>query len=111
MSSEATVAGVHPSARAAAWTLMIAAAAILMITMGARQTLGLFLSPLNTATGLGIASISFALAVGQFMWGVAQPVFGAIADRYGPTRVIVAGGVHAGARHGADALHQQSNGR
>lgn len=74
-----------------AWMLMLAAAAILMLTMGARQTMGLFLSPLNTATGLGIASISLALAVGQLMWGVAQPVFGAVADRYGSMRVIVIG--------------------
>lgn len=74
-----------------AWMLMLAAAAILMLTMGARQTMGLFLSPLNTATGLGIASISLALAVGQLMWGVAQPVFGAVADRYGSMRVIIIG--------------------
>ena len=93
MSSEATVAGVHPSARAAAWTLVITAAAIMMITTGVRQSLGLFVSPLNTSTGLGIVGISFALAVGQFFWGATQPVFGAIADRYGPTRVIMAGGV------------------
>ncbi len=73
------------------WPLMIAAAAILMITMGARQTTGLFISPINTATGLGIVSISFALAVGQLMWGVAQPVFGAVADKYGASRVIMAG--------------------
>ncbi|MGI9026538.1 MAG: MFS transporter [Burkholderiaceae bacterium] len=73
------------------WPLMIAAAAILMITMGARQTTGLFISPINTATGLGIVSISFALAVGQLMWGVAQPVFGAVADKYGASRVIIAG--------------------
>jgi predicted MFS family arabinose efflux permease len=73
------------------WLFMTIAAAILMITMGARQSLGLFVSPLNTHTGLGIASISFALAVGQFMWGLAQPVFGAAADRWGPGRVIVLG--------------------
>ena len=75
----------------AAWLLILAASAILMITMGARLTTGLFLSPLNTATGLGVATISFALAVGQFMWGASQPVFGAIADKYGPARVIVLG--------------------
>lgn len=75
------------------WTLMLTAAAILMITMGARQSLGLFVSPLNTGTGLGIVAISFAMAVGQFMWGASQPVFGAIADRYGPFWVIVAGAV------------------
>jgi MFS family permease len=79
------------TASRAAWALMLAAAAIMMLTMGARQTMGLFLSPLNTATGLGIASISLALAVGQLMWGVAQPVFGAVADRYGSMRVIIIG--------------------
>ena len=76
---------------AALWPLMLTAAAILMITMGARQSLGLFVSPLNSSTGLGIVAISFALAVGQFVWGVSQPVFGAIADKYGPSRVIIAG--------------------
>ena len=80
----------HNTSRAA-WALMVTAAAIMMLTMGARQTMGLFLSPLNTATGLGIASISLALAVGQLMWGVAQPIFGAVADRYGSMRVIIIG--------------------
>jgi MFS family permease len=69
----------------------IAAASILMITMGARQSLGLFVSPLNTATGLGITTISFAYAVAQLMWGVAQPFAGGIADRYGPSRVLMGG--------------------
>jgi MFS family permease len=75
------------------WALAIAGAAILAITMGIRQSLGLFVSPLNTATGLGIVTVSFTLAVGQFVWGAAQPVFGAIADRVGPVRVMMAGAV------------------
>ncbi len=73
------------------WPLMLAAAAILMVTMGARQTTGLFVSPINTSTGLGIVSISFALAIGQFVWGAAQPIFGAVADKYGASRVIFFG--------------------
>ena len=77
----------------AAWLLTLAAAAILMITMGARLTTGLFVSPINTSTGLGIVSISFAMAVGQFMWGASQPIFGAIADKHGPGKVIVAGAI------------------
>ena len=68
-----------------------AAAAILMVTMGLRQSLGLFVSPLNTSTGLGLVTISFALAVAQFVWGAIQPVAGAVADRYGPGRVLIAG--------------------
>ena len=70
------------------WLFMVIAAAILMITMGARQSMGLFVSPLNTHTGLGIATISLAMAIGQFVWGVSQPIFGAMADRWGPVRVI-----------------------
>jgi MFS family permease len=75
----------------AAWMLILAASAILMITMGARLTTGLFMSPINTSTGLGIASISFAMAVGQFVWGAAQPVFGAVADKWGSAKVIIVG--------------------
>lgn len=71
--------------------IMLSAAAILAITMGARQSVGLFVSPINASTGLGIVSISFALAVGQFMWGLAQPVFGAVADKRGSYGVIVVG--------------------
>ncbi len=69
----------------------LAAAAVLLVTMGARQSLGLFISPLHGSTGLGIASISLALAVAQLMWGVIQPIAGAAADRHGPARVLVAG--------------------
>ena len=75
----------------ALWAVTLSAAGILMVTMGARQSLGLFLAPLNTTTGLGIASISLAMAVGQFMWGAVQPIAGAIADRYGPSRVLLGG--------------------
>lgn len=77
----------------AAWMLILAASAILMITMGARLTTGLFMSPINTSTGLGIASISFAMAIGQFVWGAAQPIFGAAADKWGSVKVIIVGAV------------------
>jgi len=71
------------------WVLLaISAAALLAVTMGSRLSLGLFVSPLNTATGLGIASISFAMAINQFVWGAIQPVAGALADRYGAGRVL-----------------------
>ena len=71
--------------------ITLAAAGILMVTMGARQSLGLFVGPLNTSTGLGIVAISFALAVGQFAWGAVQPLAGAAADRLGPRPVLLAG--------------------
>ena len=69
----------------------LAAAGILMITMGIRQSFGLFVSPISQSTGLGIASISLALAIGQFTWGAIQPIAGAVADRFGPGPVLVAG--------------------
>lgn len=71
--------------------LMATAAAILMITMGIRQTLGLFIAPIIDSTHVGYAAMSFALAVGQLSWGIAQPGFGALADRYGAYRVLLAG--------------------
>ncbi len=70
----------------------LAAAGIMMVTMGTRQSLGLFIGPIATSTGIGIASISLALAIGQFTWGAIQPVAGAVADHYGP-RVVLIGGV------------------
>ena len=73
------------------WALILFAGALLMVTMGSRQTLGLFVSPLNTATGLGIVSISFAMAIAQFVWGAVQPIAGAFADRYGAGRVLAVG--------------------
>ena len=81
------------TARRTFWTLVLSSAAILAVTMGIRQSTGLFVSPLNSATGLGIVTISFALAVGQFVWGAAQPLFGMLADRVGSFRVIVFGAV------------------
>jgi predicted MFS family arabinose efflux permease len=75
------------------WPLVLAATATLMITMGIRQSLGLFVDPIGRSTGLGIAEISFALAIGQLVWGMVQPVFGAVADQSGPGRVLVVGGL------------------
>ena len=75
------------------WGLLITASTMLMITMGVRQTTGLFLQPIHQSTGVGIAAISFALAIGQFVWGAVQPVFGAIADKQGSTRILVVGGI------------------
>src|SRR5262245_38245694 len=74
-----------------------AAVALLAVTMGSRSVLGLFLSPLNSATGLGVATISFAIAVSQLTWGIAQPFAGMLAERVGAARVILAGTLLAAA--------------
>jgi predicted MFS family arabinose efflux permease len=73
------------------WITTIMASSILMITMGSRQAMGLYVGPLNTDTGLGIVTISLAMAIGQFIWGAAQPIAGAFADKYGPRPVLLCG--------------------
>jgi MFS family permease len=73
------------------WMLALPAAALFAITMASRASFGLFVSPINTSTGIGIATISFAVALSQLAWGVAQPVAGALADRYGAARIIAYG--------------------
>eukprot|EP01041_Mallomonas_annulata_P040005 gene40005-biopygen31712 len=62
-----------------------------MVTNGIRLANGLFMGPINTSTGLGIVTLSLALAIGQFVWGAIQPVAGAIADRWGPRPVLMGG--------------------
>jgi len=71
--------------------ITLAAAGILMITGGIRMSNGLFLGPINTSTGLGIVSLSLAMAMGQFVWGAVQPVAGALADRHGARPVLLGG--------------------
>ncbi|MDO4997487.1 MAG: MFS transporter [Neisseria sp.] len=75
------------------WAIALLAALILLITMGIRMSLGLFVQPWAGDTPLSIAEISLALAVCQLMWGVAQPVTGAAADRWGALPVVLAGAV------------------
>ncbi len=71
--------------------IVLAAAAVLLVTMGSRQSMGLFVAPISASTGVGIVAVSFALAIAQFTWGAVQPIAGAVADRYGPGRVLLAG--------------------
>ncbi len=75
----------------AVWVVLLAASSVFALSMGTRQSMGLFLSPLNTATGLGLASISLAFAFGQIFWGLTQPFAGAYADKYGAARVLWVG--------------------
>ena len=77
--------------RAAVYLVLLAAAGTFALTMGVRQTMSLFLSPLNSATGLGLANISLAFAFGQLWWGLTQPFAGAMADRIGTGRVLFTG--------------------
>jgi MFS family permease len=81
----------QPAPRAAMWLVLLAAAGTFALTMGTRQTMGLFLGARNTSTGLGLSSISLAFAFGQLWWGLTQPFAGAMADKVGAGRVLFTG--------------------
>ncbi len=71
----------------------LAAGAVFALGLGVRQAQPLFIGSINSSTGIGYAAISLAFAVGQLMWGIAQPVAGAASDRCGPRPVMLAGGL------------------
>ena len=89
--TESIRAGARARAPVAFGLVLLAAGGIFAVTMGARQSMGLFLSVINTTTGLGLASISLAFGVGQLWWGLTQPLAGIVADRYGAGRVVLFG--------------------
>lgn len=73
--------------------IIAAAGLVFALIFGVRQSVALFIGPINSATGLGIAAISLAFACAQLMWGITQPIAGAVADKYGTGRVVAAGAV------------------
>jgi MFS family permease len=62
-----------------------------MIGFGPRSALGFFLTPLSQAHGWGREVFALSVAVQTLLYGAAQPFVGAIADRFGTVRVIIAG--------------------
>jgi predicted MFS family arabinose efflux permease len=72
-------------------SVALAAGAVFALALGLRQAQPLFISPLNSHTGIGYATISFAFGVAQLVWGVAQPLAGALAERWGSRWVMIAG--------------------
>jgi predicted MFS family arabinose efflux permease len=73
--------------------IIAAAGLVFALIFGVRQSVALFIGPIHSATGLGIAAISLAFACAQLMWGITQPIAGAVADKYGTGRVVAAGAV------------------
>jgi predicted MFS family arabinose efflux permease len=86
----------------------IAAGAVFALGLGVRQSQALFIGPINSTTGIGYAAISLAFAVGQLMWGVAQPVAGAMADRWGVRPVMITGAFMVAAATAATPLAQST---
>jgi MFS family permease len=77
----------------AAAIIVVCGCLISMISFGPRASLGLFLTPLSSAREWSREVFALSLAIQNLMWGLGQPAFGAIADRFGERRVIVLGGL------------------
>ena len=68
---------------------VIAVSAVLLsLSMGLRQSLGLFLAPMNADIGVSASAFGFAMALQNIVWGVSQPFLGMIGDRYGARPVL-----------------------
>ncbi|MCZ4306258.1 MFS transporter [Zoogloeaceae bacterium G21618-S1] len=64
---------------------------ILSLALGMRHSFGLFLQPMSFDLGWGRETFAFAIALQNLLWGIAQPLTGMVADRFGAGRVVVAG--------------------
>ena len=71
--------------------LLVCGSLVLALAMGVRFTAGIFLQPMTLANGWGREIFSLAVAVQNIVWGLASPIAGAIADRYGPGRTLAGG--------------------
>ncbi|AKZ64985.1 MFS transporter [Herbaspirillum hiltneri N3] len=84
--------------------VVVAAALVLSVVMGTRQTFGLYINPFSYDRGLPVTVIAFAIALHNLVWGFAQPFAGAAADRYGATPVVAFGAVTFAAGLGLAAV-------
>ena len=92
MSQALGISGRRPRASSVGPLLIIVASGVMMtLAMGIRQTFGLFLDPLSYANGLPITVWALAMAIQNIVWGLAQPLAGAVIDRYGTPVVAVFG--------------------
>ena len=73
--------------------VLVCGAIILTLGLGIRASFGLFLQPMSTDLGWGRSHFSFAMALSNLIWGLAQPFFGAWADKKGAGRVIAVSGL------------------
>jgi MFS family permease len=73
--------------------VLICSALILTLSMGIRHGFGLWLQPITVERAWSRETFAFALAVQNIAWGLAGPIAGMLADRFGAFRVLVVGGL------------------
>jgi predicted MFS family arabinose efflux permease len=75
------------------WWAVVAGGVITSVSLGVRSTFGLLIDPIAEGTASDLGTISLAIAIQNLLWGLSQPVAGAISDRYGTARTLAGGGV------------------
>jgi len=73
--------------------IIVAGCLISTLGFGLRSVFGLFLEPMTVDQGWSRETFALALAIQNLLWGAGVPVAGAIADRFGPSRVIALGAI------------------
>lgn len=73
--------------------IIVAGCLAAMITFGVRASFGLFTLPITDDMGWSREGFGLAMAVQNLLWGIAQPVAGGLADKYGTARVLAVGAV------------------
>ncbi|KRW58056.1 MFS transporter [Pseudomonas sp. TTU2014-080ASC] len=76
-----------------AFLLLLGSSLILALSLGVRHGFGLFLAPMSADFGWGREVFAFAIALQNLVWGLVQPVTGALADRFGVKKAVIVGGV------------------
>ncbi|MBR0692861.1 MFS transporter [Bradyrhizobium lablabi] len=71
--------------------ILIGASIMLTLSMGLRQSLGIFLQPLTHDIRISVSDFTLALAVQNLAWGFLQPLAGALTVRYGFRPIMVVG--------------------
>ena len=71
--------------------VLIAGCVILMLGFSIRASFGVFQIPIAAEFGWLRADFSMAIAIQNLAWGIGQPIFGAVAERFGDRRAIIAG--------------------
>jgi len=71
--------------------VLVGGAIILMLGFAIRASFGVFQIPIATEFGWPRAEFSLAIAIQNLAWGIGQPIFGAIAERFGDRKAIILG--------------------
>lgn len=71
--------------------VVLCGAAVLTLSMGIRQSFGLFMAPITEQLAMSRETFALALALQNVIWGLAQPFAGILADRFGSARVLLTG--------------------